>query len=57
MSKYDNLMKAIDDICKDYKGCKDCPLFIRRSPYTYENLCVMLEDIFRNELKEEKENE
>ena len=57
MSKYANLMKAIDDICKDYKGCKDCPLFIRRSPYRYENLCVMLEDIFKYEFKGEKENE
>ena len=53
MNKYDNLMKAIDDICKDYK-CKDCPLFIRRSTYTYESLCNMLENALKVKLKEEK---
>ena len=57
MSKYVNLMKAIDEICSDYKGCKDCPLFIRRSPYTYESLCDMIENAFKEEYKEEKENE
>ena len=54
MSKYVNLMKAIDEICSDYKGCKDCPLFIRRSPYTYEVLCDMIENSFKYKLKEEK---
>ena len=57
MNKYDNLIKAIDDICNDYESCKYCPLFIRRSPYTYENLCKMIEDIVKYKFKEEKENE
>ena len=57
MSKYDNLMKAIDDICIDYNSCKDCPLFIRRSPYTYEVLCDMIENSVKEKYKEEKENE
>lgn len=56
MGKYVNLMKAIDNICSDYNSCKDCPLFIRRSPYTYENLCNMIENSIENKLKEEKEN-
>ena len=48
--KFTNLVNAINDICKDYKNCKDCPLMKRVSNYTYENLCVMLEDIFKYEL-------
>ena len=54
MGKYVNLMKAIDNICSDYNSCKDCPLFRRRSPYTYENLCNMIENSIENKLKEEK---
>ena len=54
MSKYENLMRAINDICSDYERCKDCPLFIRRSPYTYEVLCDMIENSVKDKYKEEK---
>ena len=52
--KFTNLTNAINDICKDYKNCKDCPLMKRVSNYTYENLCNMLVNAIKKEYKEEK---
>lgn len=39
------LKEVKNQICNQYRLCKDCPLNNQLSPYTFERVCEMIDKI------------